>query len=45
VVKTLRGVHDESPFNGPVAVAVDDKGWIYVADENAFNIVVGKPAK
>jgi sugar lactone lactonase YvrE len=45
VVKTLRDVHSESPFVKPVAIAVDDKGWIYVADEDAFNIVVGKPAK
>jgi sugar lactone lactonase YvrE len=45
VVKTLRGIHDESPFARPVAIAVDDKGSIYVADENAFNIVVGKPAE
>jgi hypothetical protein len=45
VVKTLRGVHDESPFVRPVAIAVDNKGWIYVADQDAFNIVVGKPAK
>ena len=45
MVTTLRDVHDESPFIKPVAVAVDDKGLIYVADQNAFNIVVGKPAK
>ena len=45
VVKTLRDVRNESPFVKPVAIAVDDKGWIYVADEDAFNIVVGKPAK
>ena len=45
VVKTLRGVHDEFPFVRPVAIAVDNKGWIYVADQDAFNIVVGKPAK
>ena len=45
VVKTLCGVHDESAFVKPVAIAVDDKGSIYVADENASNIVVGKPAK
>jgi|GEM_PF-2071727 len=45
VVKTLRDVRSESPFVKPVAIAVDDKGWIYVADEDAFSIVVGKPAK
>jgi sugar lactone lactonase YvrE len=45
VVKTVRDVRNESPFLKPVAIAVDDKGWIYVADEDAFSILVGKPAK
>ncbi len=44
VVKTLRDVHNESPFDDPVAVAVDDKGWIYVADQRSSTIAVGKPA-
>ncbi len=45
VVKTLRDAGNSSPFVKPVAIAVDDKGRIYVADEGAFDIVVGKPAK
>jgi streptogramin lyase len=45
VVKTLRDPRNRSPFVEPVGVAVDDKGHVYVADEDAFSIVVGKPAR
>jgi NHL repeat len=44
-VKTLRDIRNESPFIKPVAVAVDDKDQIYVADEDGFRIVAGKPTK
>jgi sugar lactone lactonase YvrE len=45
MVKTLRDVTNPSPFVKPVGIAVDDKGSIYVTDEDGFAIFVGKPAK
>jgi streptogramin lyase len=45
MVKTLRDVTNPSPFVKPVGIAVDDKGSIYVADEDGFAVFAGKPAK
>jgi hypothetical protein len=45
VVKTLHDVRNQSPFHLPVAIAADDKGWLYVANVEDATIVVGKPAK
>lgn len=45
MVKTLRDAGNESSFVKPVAVAADDKGRIYVADEDGCSILVGNPAK
>ncbi len=44
VVKTIRNSTGPGPFVKPVSVAVDDKEQIYVADEDGFSVLVGKPA-
>ncbi len=45
VVKTIRDSTGRTPFVRPVSVAVDDKEQIYVADEDGFSVLVGKPGK
>ena len=43
VVKTIRDSTGRTPFGNPVSIAVDDKEQIYLADENGFRILFGKP--
>ncbi len=45
MLKTLRNVRKEPPLRSPMAIAVDDKGWIYVSNLDGSTIVVCKPAK
>jgi sugar lactone lactonase YvrE len=44
VVKTIRNSTGPGPFVKPVSVALDDKEQIYVADEDGFSILIGKPS-
>jgi streptogramin lyase len=44
VVKTIRDSTGRTPFVRPVSVAADDKEQIYVADEDGFSVLVGRPA-
>jgi DNA-binding beta-propeller fold protein YncE len=45
VVKTLRDAGNAAAFGSPSGIAVDDKGQVYVADQDGFRVMVGKPLK